>query len=68
MSHHPRGVCVSNDRPRQTVLFPDAFRRPMVVKFGQPHASSAGGAVLLKACDEALVLTERLAGSRRGEH
>jgi hypothetical protein len=43
-------------------LFPDLFRRPVVVKFDQPHASSDGGAILLKACDEALGLTERLAG------
>ncbi|MGA7538520.1 MAG: transposase, partial [Steroidobacteraceae bacterium] len=33
----------------------------MVVKFDQPHASSDGGAILLKACDEQLGLTERLA-------
>jgi len=53
---------VSNDSTRQTVLFPDLFRRPVVVKFDQPHASCDGGAILLKACDEALGLTERLAG------
>lgn len=53
---------MSNDSTRQTVLFPDLFRRPVVVKFDQPHASCDGGAILLKACDEALGLTERLAG------
>jgi len=43
------------------VLFPDLLRRPIVVKFDQPHASSDGGAILLKACDQRLGLTERLA-------
>ena len=52
---------MSNDTTAQCVLFPDLFRRPVVVKFDQPHASSDGGAILLKACDEALGLTERLA-------
>lgn len=47
---------------RQTVLFPDLLRRPVVVKFDQRHGSSDGGAILLKACDERLGLTERLAG------
>jgi hypothetical protein len=32
-----------------------------VVKFDQRHGSSDGGAILLKACDERLRLTERLA-------
>ena len=35
----------------QTVLFPDLFDRPLVATFDQPHASSDGGAVLLKAAD-----------------
>ena len=46
---------------RQSVLFPELFRRPVVVKFDQRHGSSDGGAILLKACDERLGLTERLA-------
>ena len=46
---------------RQSVLFPDLFRRSVVVKFDQRHGSSDGGAILLKACDERLGLTERLA-------
>ena len=49
------------DTTRQSVLFPDLFRRPVVVKFDQRHGSSDGGAILLKACDERLGLTERLA-------
>jgi hypothetical protein len=35
----------------QTVLFPDLVDRPLVATFDQPHASSDGGAVLLKAAE-----------------
>jgi Transposase DDE domain group 1 len=59
--HHSRGFCVRDDTTAQCVLFPDLFRRPVVVQFDQPNASSDGGAILLKACDEALGLTQRLA-------
>lgn len=45
----------------QTVLFPDLFDRPLVATFGQPHASSDGGAILLKAADRRLGLTVALA-------
>lgn len=58
---HLRGFCVSDDSTRQTVLFPNLFRRPVVAKFDQPYGSSDGGAILLKACDDRLRLTERLA-------
>lgn len=47
---------------RQSVLFPDLVRRAVVVKFDQRHGSSNGGAILLKACDERLGLSQRLAG------
>ena len=41
----------------------------MVVKFDQRYGSSDGGAILLKACDERLGLTERLANCiRDGRH
>ena len=36
----------------QTVLFPDLLDRPVMATFDQPHASSDGGAVLLKAADQ----------------
>jgi Transposase DDE domain group 1 len=36
-------------------------RRPIVAQFDQAHASSDGGALLLKAIDEQLGLTQRLA-------
>jgi Transposase DDE domain group 1 len=52
---------VRDDSTAQCVLFPDLFRRPLTVKFDQPNASSDGGAILLKVCDERLHLTGRLA-------
>lgn len=47
---------------RQGVLFKDLFGKPLVAKFDQPYGSSDGGAVLLKAADVRLGLSERLAG------
>lgn len=44
----------------QTVLFPDLCDRQLVVRFDQPHASSDGGAVLLKAVDHRLGLIDAL--------
>ncbi len=44
----------------QTVLFPDLFDKPLVATFDQAHASSDGGAILLKAADHALGLTTAL--------
>jgi len=41
------------------------LRQPVVVRFDQPHASSDGGALLLKALDDRLGVTERLARSLR---
>jgi hypothetical protein len=40
-----------DDTIPQTVLFPDLFNKPLVATFDQPHASSDGGAVLLKAAE-----------------
>jgi hypothetical protein len=54
---------VEDDSTRQTVLFSDLCGRAVVAKFDQQHGSSDGGAILLKACDERLGLTERLIGS-----
>jgi len=42
---------LSDDTIPQTVLFPDLFNKPVVATFDQPHASSDGGAILLKAAD-----------------
>jgi hypothetical protein len=40
-----------DDTIPQTVLFPDLFNTPLVARFDQPHASSDGGAILLKAAE-----------------
>jgi len=56
---------VSDDRTAQSVLFPDLAARALVVKMDEEHSSSDGGAVLLKGVDEALGLTEALAGCLR---
>jgi hypothetical protein len=45
----------------QSVLFPNLFHKPVVASFDQPDSSSDGGAILLKAIDSELHLTERLA-------
>lgn len=42
---------MTDDTIPQTVLFPDLFTKPLVATFDQQHASSDGGAVLLKAAD-----------------
>ena len=50
-----------DDITRQSVLFGELFDRPVVARFDQPQSSSDGGAVLLKACDDRLELTRRIA-------
>lgn len=52
---------------RQRVMFPELFEKKLVAQFDQPHGSSDGGAVLLKACDERLQLTARIAACFRDE-
>jgi hypothetical protein len=56
-----KGLPVSQDSTAQTVLFPEIFSKVVVAKFDQEHGSSDGGALLLKAVDEELGLSERLA-------
>jgi len=46
----------------QRVLFEELFDKPAVVEFTAPDQSSDGGALLLRAVDERLRLTERIAG------
>ncbi len=41
----------------QTAFRFHEISRPIVARFDQPHASSDGGAVLLKAVDDRLALT-----------
>ena len=40
----------------------EGFAKPVVARFDTPHASSDGGAILLKSVDTHLGLTQRLAG------
>jgi len=49
----------------QSVLFPNLFHKPVVASFDQPDSSSDGGAILLKAIDSELDLTQRLASCLR---
>jgi len=45
----------------QSVLFPDLISKPVVAAFDQSHSSSDGGGLLLKAVDERLGLSAKLA-------
>jgi DDE family transposase len=49
----------------QSALQVHGISKPIIAKFDQPHASSDGGAILLKAIDERLGLTWRLASAIR---
>lgn len=51
---------MTSDTVAQSVLFPDLVDRPLVAAFTEPHSSSDGGAVLLKAADRRLGLLDRL--------
>ncbi len=51
------------DSSEQPVLFPALLSKPAAVVFDQPQMTSDGGALLLKAVDEQLGLTCRLAGA-----
>jgi len=50
---------------RQGVLFSGLSKKTLIARFDQAHASSDGGAVLLKGVDEQLGLSARLAGCLR---
>jgi len=52
---------VAEQTVAQTVLFPTLFEKPLVASFDTPQQSSDGGAILLKAIDDELGLTARLA-------
>jgi len=58
---------VIEDNTTQCVLFPGIFDRPILAKFDQPRSSSDGGAILLKAADRRLGLTEGLAACLEDE-
>jgi hypothetical protein len=63
--HKTRGVGVTDESARQTVLFPDLLDKPVLAAFDEPHTSSDGGAILLKAIDRKLKLTDALTASVR---
>ena len=52
---------MSQDTGKQSVLFEGLSKKAVIAKFDQDHAGSDGGAILLKACDERLRLSETLA-------
>ncbi len=54
---------MSRNSTTPSLLFPELFDRPVVAQFDQHHGSSDGGAVLLKAADCRLGLTEALASA-----
>src|SRR5258708_13563027 len=45
----------------QRLIFPELFGKPIHYQFDEPHSSSDGGALLLKAADQKLQLTSGLA-------
>ncbi len=51
---------MANITTKQGVLFKGLSPKVLVARFDQVHASSDGGAILLKACDERLKLSESL--------
>lgn len=51
---------MNNDTTKQSVLFSELSNKPVKVAFDQPDCSSDGGALLLKACDSTLGLSEAL--------
>ena len=52
---------MSQDTSKQSVLFEGLSKKVVIANFDQDHASSDGGAILLKACDERPQLSETLA-------
>ncbi len=48
---HTEAFALNDETIPQSVLFPDLFNKPVIATFDQPHASSDGGAVLLKAAE-----------------
>ena len=52
---------MSENTTTQRFLFADLFPKPVVVEFDQRQGSSDGGAILLKAADRRLQLTQALA-------
>ena len=49
----------------QSVLFPELISKPVLAAFDQAHSSADGGGLLLKAVDERLGLSTKLADCLR---
>src|SRR5918994_1539321 len=60
-----RGGSMATACIAQTTLQVYGISKPIVARFDQPHASSDGGALLLKVADDRLGLTWRLASALR---
>lgn len=58
---------MSNHITKQCVLFKGLTKKALVARFDQEQASSDGGAVLLKACDERLGLSAAMAACLRDD-
>jgi len=58
---------MSNHITKQCVLFKGLTKKAVVARFDQEQASSDGGAVLLKACDERLGLSAAMASCLRDD-
>ena len=58
---------MSNDTTRQGVLFKGLTKKPVTARFDQEYASSDGGAILLKACDERLGLSAAMSACLRDD-
>jgi hypothetical protein len=52
---------LGHDTTTECLLFPEIFSKPVTAQFDQRQGSSDGGAILLKAADQRLGLTESLA-------
>jgi hypothetical protein len=58
---------MGKDSTRQCVLFKGVSKKSLVARFDQEQASSDGGAVLQKACDERLGLSAAVAACLRDD-
>ncbi len=58
---------MSNSITKQCVLFKGLLKKTVVARFDQELASSDGGAILLKACDERLGLSAAMASCLRDD-
>lgn len=52
---------MSNNTTKHSVLFKGLSKKVLLSQFDQAHASSDGGAILLKACDQSLNLSNQMA-------